>query len=151
LKSAQGSSKLCKAHGGGAQCGHEGCDKRDAGRGFCTKHGGGKRCNFKNGLIALCDKASQAGTDYCVKHGGGLRCSEPGCVVGAAGKTGFCIRHGGGRRCKKYKCKSLSIINGFCSKHGRKNQRSGKEHENSADRYKDNNISTSHDHTNPTG
>jgi hypothetical protein len=71
---ADGSTRHCKAHGGGKRCQHEGCSKS-------AVQGGG--------------------TLHCVAHGGGKRCQQAGCLKSALGDTEHCVAHGGGRRCQE--------------------------------------------------
>jgi hypothetical protein len=118
-KSAQGSTMLCKAHGGGKRCQYpEGCDKSAIGRTcFCIAHGGGKRCQYPQS----CDKSAQGSTVFCAAHGGGKRCQYPeGCNKGAIGRTLFCKAHGGGKRCQYPEgCdKSAQGSTMFCKAHG---------------------------------
>ena len=77
------------------QCQHAGCDKSAIGSTkFCKGHGGGKRCQH-----AGCDKSAQGSTTFCVGHGGGKRCQHAECDKSAIDSTKFCKGHGGGKRC----------------------------------------------------
>ena len=50
------SGGLCKTHGGGSRCTHEGCTKSSQSKGLCRKHGGGKLCS-----IVGCTRGPQRG------------------------------------------------------------------------------------------
>ncbi|CAK9047384.1 Probable WRKY transcription factor 19 (WRKY DNA-binding protein 19), partial [Durusdinium trenchii] len=117
LKSAQGKSSLCIAHGGdrGKRCVEDGCEKGAKQGGYCTSHGGGRRCEFED-----CMKSAQGKLSLCIAHGGerGKRCAEKGCEKQAA-KGGFCVSHGGGRRCEFEDCmKSAAGKSSLCIAHG---------------------------------
>jgi hypothetical protein len=118
-KSAQGSTMLCNAHGGGKRCQYpEGCDKLAKGSTmFCIAHGGGKRCQYPEG----CSKGAVGSTMFCAAHGGGKRCQYPdGCDKTARGSTMFCAAHGGGNRCQYPEGCGNSAIGQtlFCRAHG---------------------------------
>jgi hypothetical protein len=86
---------------GRRQCEQEGCSKRGLGSTRnCKAHGGGKRCQEEG-----CTKyAAAGGTPHCIAHGGGKRCQEEDCTKSAQGGTGHCKAHGGGRRCQAAGC-----------------------------------------------
>lgn len=98
-KGAEGSTPLCKGHGGGKRCMFDGggiCTKSvHGGTLYCVAHGGGKRCQVEG-----CSKSARGKTDFCVRHGGGKRCKVEGCGKSAQGSTDFCKAHGGGKRCQ---------------------------------------------------
>jgi hypothetical protein len=112
---ALGATGMCKSHGGGKRCAHEGCIySAEGATNFCKSHGGGKRCAHKG-----CAKSADGATAYCVTHGGGKRCAHEGCTKGAEGATDFCVRHGGGKRCALKGCtKSAEGATDFCVRHG---------------------------------
>lgn len=97
-KGAEGSTPLCKGHGGGKRCMFDGggiCSKSvHGGTSFCVAHGGGKRC-----IVEECTKSARGRTLFCVRHGGGKRCKFDNCTKSAQGSTDFCKAHGGGKRC----------------------------------------------------
>lgn len=119
-KGAEGSTPLCKGHGGGKRCLFEGggiCSKGvHGGTSFCVAHGGGKRC-----AVSGCSKSARGRTDCCVKHGGGKRCKVEGCEKSAQGSTEFCKAHRGGKRCSwggEGKCEKFARgRNGLCAAH----------------------------------
>jgi hypothetical protein len=118
MKSAQGDTSYCVAHGGGRRCQHQGCLKSAIGdTGTCVAHGGGRRCQHQG-----CFKsAGGAGTDHCVAHGGGRRCQHQGCFKSAGGAgTSHCAAHGGGRRCQHQGCPKPAAPGGtpHCAAHG---------------------------------
>ncbi|CAK9022538.1 Probable WRKY transcription factor 19 (WRKY DNA-binding protein 19), partial [Durusdinium trenchii] len=119
MKSAQGKSSLCKAHGGDRPkkrvCGERGCEKWALKGGYCVSHGGGRRCEFED-----CMKSAIGKSLLCIAHGGQRkkRCTEEGCEKGAL-KGGYCVSHGGGRRCEFEDCmKSASGRSSLCVAHG---------------------------------
>ncbi|KAG8082930.1 hypothetical protein GUJ93_ZPchr0014g47422 [Zizania palustris] len=113
-KGAEGSTPLCKAHGGGKQCLFEGggvCPKSvHVSTKYCVAHGGGKRCS-----VTDCTKSARGRTDCCVKHCGGKRCKVDNCSKSAQGSTDFCKAHDDGKRCtwgtgcEKFTCDQTGV------------------------------------------
>jgi hypothetical protein len=95
LSLLQGTTELCKAHGGGNRCKMEGCRKSAVGTtDCCIGHGGGDRCAHES-----CTKSAIGNTKLCKGHGGGKRCIQYGCAKSANSKHGqYCIAHGKARQ-----------------------------------------------------
>ncbi|GLE03997.1 hypothetical protein PINS_up012908 [Pythium insidiosum] len=63
------------------------CDKISVSRGLCRGHGGGRRCQHEG-----CTKGAQSRSDFCWAHGGGQRCEVPNCMRSRKSKR-FCVAH----------------------------------------------------------
>ncbi|KAG7377229.1 hypothetical protein PHYBOEH_000981 [Phytophthora boehmeriae] len=73
-----GSSKRCQVlH----------CDKISVSRGLCRGHGGGRRCQHEG-----CSKGAQSRSNFCWAHGGGQRCEVKNCMRSRKSKR-FCVAH----------------------------------------------------------
>ena len=111
VKAAQGTRELCIQHGGGKQCSHDKCVRAVVSRGLCKRHGGGKRCSQEG-----CNKAAQGGLELCITHGGAKQCSHSECVKVVVSR-GLCREHGGSKPCKYKGCRKVVETEGLCKLH----------------------------------
>ena len=135
---------LCSAHGAMGFCSVEGCATAAHSKGLCRKHGTVKNpkplcrmpgCKTLSQKDMLCRKHGAYGvcktrtcfsmavnsTGLCNKHGARGFCSVDGCATAAhPSSKGLCGKHGGGTKqpCSMPGCKSLSMKDMLCRKHG---------------------------------